>query len=93
MTSRQVSGISVTKRQARSSSASFFSFASITTAVAVNCFDGVAPHSVSEVREALEVADDIPIVECDARNRNSVKMVLLEMAEHALRRASSLVRG
>jgi len=59
--------------------------------VAVNCFDGVAPHSVDEVREALEVAPDIPIVECDARARNSVKMVLLEMAEHALRRASSLV--
>ena len=59
--------------------------------VAVNCFDGVAPHSVSDVREALEVADDIPIVECDARQRNSVKMVLLEMAEHALRRAAALV--
>jgi len=61
--------------------------------VAVNCFDGVAPHSVADVREALEVAADIPIVECDARSRNSVKMVLLEMAEHALRRASSLVNG
>jgi signal recognition particle receptor subunit beta len=61
--------------------------------VAVNCFDGVAPHRVEEVREALEVAPDIPIVECDARARNSVKMVLLEMAEHALRRASSLVNG
>ena len=61
--------------------------------VAVNCFDGVAPHTVEQVREALEVPDDIPIVECDARTRASVKMVLLEMAEHSLRRASALVSG
>ncbi|MCU1343815.1 MAG: putative ATP/GTP-binding protein [Acidimicrobiia bacterium] len=61
--------------------------------VAVNCFDGVAPHTVEQVREALEVPADIPIVECDARARASVKMVLLEMAEHSLRRASALVSG
>ena len=59
--------------------------------VAVNCFDGVTAHPVEEVREALDLAPDIPIVLCDARARGSVKLVLLEMAEHALRRAAALV--
>jgi signal recognition particle receptor subunit beta len=59
--------------------------------VAINCFDGITPHAVDEVREALDLTPDVPIVLCDARLRASVKLVLLEMAEHALRRATALV--
>jgi signal recognition particle receptor subunit beta len=59
--------------------------------VAVNCFDGIAAHSVDDVREALDLSPDIPIVRCDARQRSSVKLVLMEVAEHALRRAAALI--
>jgi uncharacterized protein len=59
--------------------------------VAVNCFEGHAAHSIDQIREALDLSADIPIVFCDARNRNSVKLVLMEVAEHALRRAAALI--
>jgi uncharacterized protein len=59
--------------------------------VAVNCFEGHAAHSIDQIREALDMPGDIPIVFCDARNRNSVKLVLMEVAEHALRRAAALI--
>jgi uncharacterized protein len=59
--------------------------------VAVNCFEGHAAHSIDQIREALDMPVDIPIVFCDARNRNSVKLVLMEVAEHALRRAAALI--
>jgi signal recognition particle receptor subunit beta len=59
--------------------------------VAINCFDGHQAHAVQEVREALDLPADVPIVLCDARQRSSVKLVLLEVAEHALRRAAALI--
>jgi signal recognition particle receptor subunit beta len=55
--------------------------------VAVNCFDGIVLHQPEEVREALAVADDVPILLCDARVRDSVKRVLVAMVEHSLRLA------
>lgn len=55
--------------------------------VAVNCFDGIVRHQPDEVREALAVADDVPILLCDARVRESVKRVLVAMVEHSLRLA------
>ncbi len=59
--------------------------------VAVNCFDGVPMHPIGEVREALDLGPDVPVVQCDARARSSVKLVLTEVAEHALRRAAALI--
>jgi signal recognition particle receptor subunit beta len=55
--------------------------------VAVNCFDGFARHTPWEVREALVVREDVPILLCDARHRSSVKNVLVTLVEEALRRA------
>ena len=54
--------------------------------VAVNCFDGVVEHKIEEVREALDVRPDVPIVLCDARTRQSVKLALLEVTQHAITR-------
>lgn len=54
--------------------------------LAVNLFESAARFEVAEVREALGVADDIPIVECDARERGSVKGVLVCLAEEVLSR-------
>src|SRR4051794_15392955 len=40
----------------------YFEGSGIPFIVAVNCFDGVAMHRPDEVREALAVADDTPVV-------------------------------
>jgi signal recognition particle receptor subunit beta len=61
--------------------------------VAVNHFDGSYRYPIPEVRDALGVAEHIPVVDCDARNRESVKNGLITLLQHVydLRRAA-LVR-
>jgi hypothetical protein len=54
--------------------------------VAVNCFDGDQKFQEAAVREALDLDIDVPIVFCDARNRDSVKSVLISLVEHVLLR-------
>ncbi|MBB5081217.1 GTP-binding protein [Nonomuraea endophytica] len=53
--------------------------------VALNCFDGARPFTVGQVRRALELEPEIPIVLCDARRKDSGKEVLITLVEHALR--------
>lgn len=53
--------------------------------VGINGFDGAFPHHVEDVREALTIGLDIPIVECDARSRESAKNILIALVEHAMR--------
>jgi hypothetical protein len=65
----------------------YFESRSLPFVVAVNCFDGFARHTPWEVREALVVREDVPILLCDARHRSSVKNVLVTLVEEALRRA------
>ncbi|XVU22882.1 GTP-binding protein [Actinoplanes sp. CA-054009] len=52
--------------------------------VGVNRFDGGRRFDLDEVRDALGVGDVVPIVECDARRRESVKDVLLALTEEIL---------
>jgi signal recognition particle receptor subunit beta len=59
----------------------FFESRNVPFIVAINRFpDGPAPN-ISEVREALDLAPDQPIVECDARYKESVKAVVLSLLE------------
>jgi signal recognition particle receptor subunit beta len=44
--------------------------------LAVNRFDGAERFDVDEVREALGLGTDVPVLECDARERDSVRDVL-----------------
>ena len=60
--------------------------------VAINCFDGVVEHRIEDVREALDIAPEIPVVLCDARNRGSVKLGLMEVTQHALTQATGARR-
>ncbi|MBX3284898.1 MAG: ATP/GTP-binding protein [Actinobacteria bacterium] len=57
--------------------------------VGMNCFDGASTHSPDDVREALAVSPDTPVIPLDARDRESTKMTLLELVQHALVRATS----
>jgi signal recognition particle receptor subunit beta len=54
--------------------------------VAVNMFEGGNRFELAEVREALGVVNDIPVMECDARRRESVKSVLVALTEEVLAR-------
>ncbi|HEX2312814.1 MAG TPA: ATP/GTP-binding protein [Thermomonospora sp.] len=51
--------------------------------VAVNCFEGARRYDLDEVQLALNVGGGIPIVLCDARDRESSRDVLITLVEHA----------
>ena len=52
--------------------------------VVVNRFEQGEHFELDEVREALELDEWIPILECDARERESVKEVLVALLEQVL---------
>jgi hypothetical protein len=61
--------------------------------VAVNHFEGSYHYPIPEVREALGIADHIPVVSCDARVRESVKTALVTLLQHLYDlRSAALVR-
>ena len=57
----------------------FFERRGVPFVVAVNCFEGAHLYEPDEVREALSLNPEIPIVLCDARDRKSAKEVLLTL--------------
>ncbi|WP_374194983.1 ATP/GTP-binding protein [Amycolatopsis sp. 195334CR] len=61
--------------------------------VAINLFDGELTHSVDEVRDALALSDDVPLVTCDARDRGSVQRVLQDVVRHTMSMAKLSVPG
>ena len=67
----------------------YFEQTALPFVVAVNTFHGQVHHHLPDVREALAVPDDIPMIHCDARYRSSTKGALLELVQHALVRASA----
>ncbi|SDQ97182.1 GTP-binding protein [Thermostaphylospora chromogena] len=66
----------------------YFEEAGLPFIVALNGFDGSFPHGPEEVREALTVADDVPIVTTDARSREQVKQTLITLVEYVVRKAT-----
>ena len=52
--------------------------------VAVNCFADAPRYDTDEVREALALPDTVPLVLCDARDRESVKQMLVVVVKYAL---------
>ncbi|MFI7095398.1 GTP-binding protein [Streptomyces lydicus] len=44
-------------------------------------------HSLDDVREALQMAPGVPVMRCDARDRQSVRGVLIALVEHVMRLA------
>ena len=62
----------------------FFEHRGLPYLVAVNCFDGVQMHQLEDVREALAVGPQVPVIPCDARSRESTKQVLITLVEYVL---------
>jgi hypothetical protein len=62
----------------------FFEARGLPFIVAVNAFDGLLRHRPEEVREALQLGPNVPVLVCDARDRDSAKQTLISVVEHAL---------
>jgi uncharacterized protein len=54
--------------------------------VAVNCFDGVARHQLEDVREALGISEEVPLIYTDARERAATKQALIAVVQLAMER-------
>jgi signal recognition particle receptor subunit beta len=68
----------------------FFEARNLPFVVAVNAFDGMLQHRPEQVREALSLGPDVPVLVCDARQRESAKQTLIAVVEHALRTWSNM---
>ena len=67
----------------------FFEARSLPFLVAVNIFDNSPVYPVNEIRKALSLADHVPVINVDARDRNSTKEALIAITEYALKNLSS----
>ncbi|MBW4717572.1 GTP-binding protein [Saccharothrix obliqua] len=68
----------------------FFERRGIPFIIAVNCFEGAHLYEVEEVRRALDVEKGIPLVLCDARDRESAKTVLVNLIQHTMDRLDAM---
>ncbi|CAN5435926.1 ATP/GTP-binding protein [soil metagenome] len=67
----------------------FFEDRKIPFIVAINEFDGAQRFAADEVRAALALADRIPVIGVDARDRDSAKHALIAVSEYALESLSA----
>ena len=65
----------------------YFEHRDLPFVVAVNRFDGHLFHSMDQVRDALSIAQDVPVVSTDARGRQDVKDTVLSLLDVVLHRA------
>ena len=63
----------------------FFEARNLPFVVAMNAFNGQVQHDPEQVREALQLGPDVPLIVCDAREKESAKKSLIAVVEHALR--------
>jgi len=52
--------------------------------IAVNCFDSAPRFEPDDIRIALSLPPEVPIVLCDARERDSVKKVLVSLVRYVM---------
>ncbi|MCV7279223.1 ATP/GTP-binding protein [Mycolicibacterium flavescens] len=68
----------------------FFEARRLPFLIAVNQFDDAPRHPVAAVRKALALAEHIPVITVDARDRQSAKAALIAVTEYALTSLSAL---
>lgn len=64
----------------------YFESRGIPFVVGVNCFDGVARHQLDDVREALALSPNVPVLYTDARSRAATKQSLIALVKLAMER-------
>jgi uncharacterized protein len=71
----------------------FFEARRLPFIIAINRFDGMLAHAIDDVREALAVGPQTPVITTDARSRDAVKHSLITLVEHAMRRTEEELTG
>jgi signal recognition particle receptor subunit beta len=71
----------------------FFERIGLPFAVGVNAFDGQLRHPLEDVRWALAVGEQTPVISFDARDRLSVRDALLVVLDQALAKATRAKAG
>ncbi|RSM89405.1 ATP-binding protein [Kibdelosporangium aridum] len=67
----------------------YFEKAGVPFVVAVNKFDGMLNHDLNDVRWALAVSEEVPLVTFDAREKLSVRDALLAVLRNTFSRAQA----
>ncbi len=62
----------------------FFDNRRLPYVIAVNHFEGAARYHLEDVRDALAVSRNVPMINADVRSRASAKEILVAVTEHAL---------
>ncbi|MFG2088450.1 MULTISPECIES: ATP/GTP-binding protein [unclassified Spirillospora] len=62
----------------------FFEQREIPFVIAANRFDGARAYTVEEIRDALDVDPEVPVMLCDVRDPVMAKGALVALVEHAL---------
>ena len=70
----------------------FFEARQLPFLIAVNVFDGGPRYPAETVRQALALRESIPVLDVDARDRNSAKAALIALTEYALMNLGSVPR-
>ena len=61
--------------------------------VAVNCFDGAPRFQPEDIRIALSLGSEVPVVLCDARQRESVKQVMVSLVRYVMAATGPALSG
>jgi signal recognition particle receptor subunit beta len=61
--------------------------------VCLNLFDGVLTHDLEDVREALALSPEVPLITCDARDSSSVARALMAVVEHTMQGTAGSAPG
>ena len=67
----------------------FFDDRQLPYVIGLNLFDRVQTHRTVDVREALNIEPNVPLITCDARDRQSTKDTLITLVEHAMHQRTS----
>jgi uncharacterized protein len=62
----------------------FFERRGIPFVIAVNGFHGLHPYPVRDIRESLALPAHVPVLLCDARERESCRDVLIALIDHLI---------
>ncbi|HEX3959406.1 MAG TPA: ATP/GTP-binding protein [Trebonia sp.] len=62
----------------------YFERSGVPFIIAVNCFDDAPRFEAADIRIALSLGPEVPIVVCDARKGDSVKAVLVSLVRHVM---------
>ncbi|WP_370111358.1 ATP/GTP-binding protein [Streptacidiphilus sp. MAP12-33] len=62
----------------------YFESSGLPFVVAVNGFDGAPLYADADIRDALSLDPDVPLLRCDARSRASSALTLAALVQHTL---------